>query len=325
MHFYAFIDQNNASFGYRLLDHMINVIGNTGVTIFVLISGYYGVKYKIDKLIYLILLTIVYPLLLGWLINGPGISIVISSLQSVFSYKNWFVSCYLILMILSPYVNSWCDDLSDKYIKRFVVTGMFLFSILPTFCNGAWSAIINGGGKNFTYFLFVYIVGRWLRRIRLDWVNNWKLMNTMLISLLCALVFNFMIDIVLEQPVKLFALDCSPFMLISASCIFLIASKKTSNNLLINYFAKSVFPIYLLHSLIGSYLHKFVFNSINFQGFLQSTALYFLIVVITVFVCVIIDQFRLIVLNKYLDSWSKKIGSSLEYGIEKLMHSLGHR
>ena len=111
MHSYA---QANLFVGY-----VISAIGNIGVSCFVLLSGYFGVKFKMQRFIQLILITTFCTVISfianhGWLFNISFFD----SLIVVLRYKNWFIACYLILMLLSPFINKAMLALSKMEYNR---------------------------------------------------------------------------------------------------------------------------------------------------------------------------------------------------------------
>ena len=86
---------------------LTNMVG-LGVTGFILISGYYGVNLKMNRLVSLWLQTTVYSLLsvvILCVINNDGglFRGLLDSLLSLFDGW-WFVSYYLVLMLLSPLI-----------------------------------------------------------------------------------------------------------------------------------------------------------------------------------------------------------------------------
>ena len=44
----------------------------------------------------------------------------------------WFMTCYIILMLFSPYLNKLIKGLSKKSFSKIVLLSLFLWSIVPT-------------------------------------------------------------------------------------------------------------------------------------------------------------------------------------------------
>lgn len=69
MHIYGNLAYNELSEFNKLLVYPINV-GNFAVSTFILISGYYGIKFKGFRFVQLILLTTLYSIIVYFLNNG---------------------------------------------------------------------------------------------------------------------------------------------------------------------------------------------------------------------------------------------------------------
>lgn len=145
----------------------IDVIFHTAVIVFVLISGYFGINLRIKALLSLILQVTFYSLLLtllGVYVFRLGSPIdIIKSLLPVSGNYYWFITVYVELLLLSPFVNKLLVHLSNQQYKSLIVILAFLifwFGLLR-------KTNISIDGKNIVYFIFIYIVGGGIRRISL--------------------------------------------------------------------------------------------------------------------------------------------------------------
>ncbi len=145
----------------------VDVVLHTAVIIFVLISGYFGINLRIKSLLNLILQVVFYSLsltLLGVYVFNLGCPVdVIKSLLPISGNYYWFVTVYVELLLLSPFINKLLVNLSNRqYISLLVILGFLIF----------WFGLlrktnISIDGKNIVYFIFIYIVGGGIRRISL--------------------------------------------------------------------------------------------------------------------------------------------------------------
>lgn len=149
MHVYSHVPKAEMSTCNLFLGQLINTIGNIGVTCFVLISGYFGLKFKIHRFIQLILLTTFYALIIYITNNGftlhPDI---LNALLVISLYKNWFIACYLILMLLAPFINDYLENAEKEKIKKLLAIQFIVFSILPTLFNTSFYTILTGWVAN---------------------------------------------------------------------------------------------------------------------------------------------------------------------------------
>ena len=125
----------------------IGCIGNMGVTIFVLISGYFGIKFRAERFVQLCILTTFYSVFVclintDWQLTDD----VFKSFLVIPLYNNWFISCYLITMLLSPFINDFAEKL-EKHRFIGLITVLFLtFNLLPTFFNTPYYTVLYVGG-----------------------------------------------------------------------------------------------------------------------------------------------------------------------------------
>ena len=163
IHIYSQVPYREMSEINQLLGHFINAIGNIGVSCFILISGYFGIKFNAYRFIQIALLTTFYTIFIhiinhGWEINMA----LIRSAFTIPLYHNWFITCYLILMLLSPFINKSLEHISQNKFKKFLLIQFVIFSIIPTLFNTPYYTVLTGGGKCLVYFIFIYMVGRYI-------------------------------------------------------------------------------------------------------------------------------------------------------------------
>jgi len=120
------------------------------VNCFVLISGYFGIKLSLKKIVLFLLPIAFYELLISTLFLPYKGSISISP----FNY--WFVRPFFALMLFSPIVNKGLNALSKKALRNILIAGI-LFFVLPL------ESISGHAGRNITIFLYLYTVGFYIR------------------------------------------------------------------------------------------------------------------------------------------------------------------
>lgn len=113
-----------------------NSLFNAGVSIFVLISGYYGIKRSVRRVYNLEFKVVFYSILsaiLGFVFFHDSITVVLKSCIPVSTGKYWFITGYMLLMLFAPYVNATIDGMSKESYRYFLTLMFVLFSLLPTF------------------------------------------------------------------------------------------------------------------------------------------------------------------------------------------------
>ncbi len=250
MHILGYIDQTSLSTFNKVVVGGVNIVGNTGVTCFVLISGYFGVTFKKGKFVSLIVLSTAYSLLVVFLNYGHDVRELLKALLIIPRYKLWFIVCYLFLMLLSSYLNRFTEMLSKKEYTRLMVMLTLLLCFVPSLFvdAGTGGVILYQGGKNLTYFLFLYMLGRYIKFYYDQWHSKGRL-TAILLSLFAV---QFMLFAVLyfrfNTRYTLFY-DCNILMLMSSVTLFCLFKTFHYYSRTINYISSSVLAMYVLNGL----------------------------------------------------------------------------
>ncbi len=148
---------------------IINGVCNIGVSCFILISGYYGVRFSVGKFLKMECMMITYSLLetvvlcLALPEQMQGAVLLEQLLKSVFPFitrKYWFYSCYVCLFFLSGYIQKFLEGLKQKEFRNLLILLVILFSVLPTVC---YFELVPDNGKGLVQMLMVYMIGRYIR------------------------------------------------------------------------------------------------------------------------------------------------------------------
>lgn len=142
------------------------------VNCYVLISGYFLIdsKFKIKKLLILLGQVFFFSIslyLITSLLSGTPFSKV-TLLKAVFPTNSnvyWFVTMYVGMYILSPFINTLLKNLTQKQHFLLICVSVTLFSILPTLF--FYSTGLNfGGGNGVVWFIVLYIVAAYIKKYK---------------------------------------------------------------------------------------------------------------------------------------------------------------
>ena len=273
--------------------------GEIGVSCFILISGYFGIKRNWNKILHLILITTLYSVLvyISIPLNSFSVTELFKALFVVPMYTNWFISCYLIVLVLSPYLEIFVKSLSKRQFEGLLLTLFVCFSILPTLFNTPYYTIITAGGKCLSYFLFLYLIGRYIQLYFNKNISRNKTISVFLISTFIINVLNFSAALILNKQVFVYSMDCSPFILISSLSAFFYFKSLDIQYKLINTLSSSIIAVYLLDGtrIFWNY-HIFHIeqykNSVIFSFVLLSEVVFCFVI------SIIIDKVRIILFSK---------------------------
>lgn len=245
------------------LDNLIEAIIpsiHIGVLLFLLITGYYGIKPSIKGFLRLLLIVAVYylPLQLldlGMIDGFQHPKRILQTFQFVSNTPYWFIRTYLFLYVLSPIINTFILYASRRIINLMLVA-LGIISVYfgtmqgdPSLCDG----------KNIVNFIFLYLLGHSINHYQLHWqkikgvylIIAYLMINASLILLL----LYFPRTCVLGAYIWRYSfLYCSPILLFNAVIVFLFFSKLSFQSEIVNSIAASTFAIYLVHC--QPYIHK---------------------------------------------------------------------
>lgn len=267
MHISSLLNYEEASTMNRFIRVGINSIGNIGVSCFILISGYFGIKCRMEKFIYLVLSATLYGTIVAYLNYRMDLMQLAKGILSVIGYTNWFIACYIIIMLISPYLNKFSSLLTKGEFKKLLFIFFIVFSVLPsiTYVGSLNNVVLRQGGKCLTYFVFIYLIGRY---IRLHHDLLYKRISLFFTHLLCTVIIFFLnitVSKIMNQECVYFNFDCSPLILCSSLCVFFLFKSWHFNSSWVNVISSSVFTFYLFSNMYywidSNYIHLATFSA----------------------------------------------------------------
>ena len=240
---------------YNNVVNNIFSLGNLGVVIFVIITGYYyiGKEIKFKKILFIESQILFYSILfyiLSALINHDNV-FSLNLLKSCFPIifrKYWFMTAYISLFIFIPFINKFLKILSKKEYTFLVLLMIIVGFIIPTLTTS--DLYFN---ELFQFFSFYFIGGYIKQNVEIIKYN--KKCRILLISLLCFLVLS---NVIIEICICNLSLNPnygtyffnrnSIFILVVAICIFIIfLNIPQFYNKHINLLSSTMFGVYLIH------------------------------------------------------------------------------
>jgi len=221
-----------------------------GVPLFVLISGYFGVRFSLRGLmrfcskvyVYLVPASIVYAIVVG----NEGTKEI---LKHVFVFGNgfeehWYLNAYLYLFLFSPVINRYLDKASSAQRGYLLITLLFMSVYIG---NITWNDPSLLDGKNLTNFMLLYVLGNTIRHYQY-FVDNLSF-KTLALSIFLyniAIVFGYLFIPSLSDRIWKYGFAYSGALLIANSVlVFLLFSKLSFSSRWVNWLGGSIFACYL--------------------------------------------------------------------------------
>lgn len=241
------------------LELLIVTFCTIGVDTYVFISGYYGIKYKLDQLVKLYIQVIFYSLVIYlsfvYFSSEPFSYIkFIKYLLPLLSGVWWYMSAYFVLYFLSPLLNAGIEQLDRKQFKTIVIALLISCCIsIGLFDNKA----LGGTGYTFFPLITIYLLARYMR------LYDIKIKRSFILFLVSILSLFFISVCLMYWNVSVFKLltHVSPFVILASVCLFFTFNNINFNNKFINKIASYSLAIYLIHK------HPIVFSRIEFELF----------------------------------------------------------
>ena len=219
-----------------LVAAFINPFFYCAVNTFILISGFYGIKFKIKGVANLYVRCAWYGTLcylLHIIVDNASIGPYGLVHNCVFALSNsrWFIGAYICLYLISPALNALIDTFSKKRFISFLT----VLCIINLYFGWGWGNSVNYNGYNLPQFIFLYFIGRFLALYYQP--KGSKRWGYLLLYLICATLLGV---------------------------ICLIASKKGGGNYLAHLFSNCYNnPILILEAIALLYFFKTLFTKFN--------------------------------------------------------------
>lgn len=279
--------------GNLFVDYVRESLSIVGPNLFVLLSGYFGIKWKTEKFIWIIFETLFFVLViyLVAVILGHtefGLMKLFYTINVLPRRCYWFISVYLLLYLVAPAFNAFCSSVSVKQFRTFLILFFFFQFYYALFGEKEFDS-----GYSLASFIGIYCVGRYIRMNEdKSKFFNLKRKNYLLISmLLILLIAGYVISIRnFGHKDHHFTVHTiwggltynNPLVLLLSLTIFMYFSKLKFQNKLVNYIGASALSVYLLHR---SPDIKPLFNSIG-QHFYDYNYLIHIFLLVSLFVIV---------------------------------------
>lgn len=270
-----------------------------GVDLFVMLSGWFGIRPRLSRLtelLFQVLFFGVLCLLAVWLVTG---SLPASPLQCALSLlmlnesSYWFIKCYLALYLFAPVLNAFVEHATKRQFTL-VLCGLFGFQFAFGWVFEATTWIL--AGYSLPFFMCLYLLARYLR-IHQPRFAEFSATTDLAIYLgivLVVAITAFTLRRHFNLGGVLFFYN-SPTTILAATHLLLFFSKLSIKSRTVNWLAVSTLAIYLTHS--SDFLAKYYDGAIRQWFYNESRTTFILYAVLLMtgvfFGSILIDKVRL--------------------------------
>lgn len=241
----------------------INGFVYIGVNLFILISGFWGIKFKWKGVLNLLIFCSFYKfinLTISTYYFHEGAhsigNICANTITALSRTPKWFILAYIALYFLSPVLNTAIDQMSKQQYRRALII-LSIYCLYFGFIRGV--KIFNDTGYSVGHFIWLYLIAGYIRKhTTKEEISQRKPLLIMLYVVSCLIwsaltITNFSgINIPFWHPTTY----NNPFTLSASIAFFCLFTTFEFHNKLINHIAKSALAVYLLNLPMLKYLPK---------------------------------------------------------------------
>lgn len=234
--------------------HLLKSFTVVAVNVFILISGYFSISFKLPRLLKLGQLTWFYSVTLliltisyGWhSINYYDITFFIP----IFSKKYWFITIYIILYILSPCLNKLALSISKNNFKSVLIIGFFIIYVWHTLSFILnFSRPIDDAGYGIPNFIYLYLLGRYIKLHSNIYAIKQNFLLWYFIIGILLFIFQLTYSIILGFSFTALFSYNTIFVFLGSVALFLFFTKlNIGYNVFINKWAKYCLAVYVIHT-----------------------------------------------------------------------------
>ena len=285
------------------------------VNMFIIISGYYRIKLRLSSVVQLSvkLLFIFVPIYIVYSVLYGRFSLLKFIWEFfIISRAGWFIQCYVMLMLLSPLLNSFVENYSRKILSWSITLLLMEFWFGCLMCEqlGLENSFSFNKGYSVIHFVLIYMIGRCIYIYQDDlkkiskhiWMPLW-IACTIAICLMHILGLKFVWDY------------SNPIVVISTIFSFIPFLYKEFYNEKINWLAKSTLAVYIIHSdtPVVDFLMMIDNQLLADYNYLQYLFLASAVIIAVFFFCVAYDKICDIIIKPIMKSIVPLLNGKFEF------------
>lgn len=268
------------------------------VDLFILITGYFGVRHLKRGLLKISLLVFYYALVLGVLVSclgGQNFSWV--QLLPLSGSPWWFMQVYLVLLLCSPVLKNFLNDCSRRNMYYLLIVSTFINVYLGWFRH---IPLYDHHGYDIVNFINLYVIGHYLRvDEKTQQIIERRKFCPLLIFLFCCLI-RYKVQPVASLNWWDYSSPLNLIMAISVFCMFLNLRISMKLTKAIMFLSSSAVAVYLMTDYKGIYqlLTKFLYAFMCVSSSPTIQVVFILLFVLILFVvCCVLDKLRIMLLT----------------------------
>lgn len=296
---------------YSLLFQFVTGLSVVSVNVYVLISGYFLVyeKFRISKVWKIAIETLFYSWAIFGILYKNGViqasgKEILAAIFPVSYNEYWFVSAYVAMYLLSPIVNVFLKNISQRQHLGVIIILVSIFCIWSDIMPFSHPMGVLPGGYSLVWFVTLYIIAAYIRKyINESRWHVWSIRIYILCAFILVLIWAIIVSLASRLGIELpnditgyyYSYNSVPVLLGSLALFQYFRGISINGSFakkLIVFFAPLTFGVYLIHDnffmrdIVWSYLQQI------YEPSLFLIPLVFFYVIVVFLICSIIDYCR---------------------------------
>ncbi len=298
-----FLPLSNCEFSQVWGAELLESVAIIGVNLFVLISGYFGIRITAKGMLKYVGWCLWYSVLLYLIVCAYYPQLFLPqytqyAVNGISHSSQWFVTSYFYLMALSPIINGVLQRTTFRE-HLWIVLALIVIN-----CVGGWwfEMVFNETGYTVYHMIFIYCLGYVLREC-LDRKKQFPWLPVAIVTFVCS-VAGVMLMMQHMKYFKVIAYN-NPVIVLESLAFFVIFTTFKFKNRFVNWVASTSFAVYLIHMHFSVWPHVLrpilsdIYDTYSGDGYaLIGTGIGVALFV----VCTLIDKPREWLFNKILSS-----------------------
>ena len=280
--------------------HLFESLCIGSVDVFILISGYFGIRPSIKSFSKFISQCLFFFVSIYIIAILTGISnLTITGVREVFFLTpiNWFITAYIGLYLLAPILNVFIDN-ADRKQHRNVIIAFYVFQTIYG-CTGAAQFFVDGYGT--LSFIGLYLLARYIKIYPPLLIEKPRAVYLLVYLISCLALFALQfVPIIFGRSIPYIS-DynyINPIVLLMSVSLLIYFTKIDFQSKVVNWIAASSFAVFLLHSnpniISGFFKQTCIHIYQNYNGIVCFLlfAVFLLSIYAVAFLC---DQIRILI------------------------------
>lgn len=320
---------------------ILETLSIVAVNCYVLITGYFQIdsKFRIKKVIDIWIKVVFYSISIYIILLLFGqvkfsITDCIKSFFPILTNRYWFVNCYLLLYILSPFINKFISNLEKRDYQKLLMILCIAFCLLTSILPSDFT-FDKTGGYGIIWFIILYFIGAYIKRFVIcdykNRVNLYFYFGISMITYVAYLIIRYVCNLLSIQDMASRLYNYN-FVTIFISSVFLFLyfkNIKIRNSKIINVVSKIApltFTVYIIHeqTVLREILYLDILNLEQLWNNVTQLVIIPFIIIGIFLICILVERVTQSTIQKWIYNILEKFYLRLKNNIcyQKIQYKL---